>query len=252
MSGSPKYSSVSYNAQAQRAREHERIERDRQQRQLTEDNRKRAEAGELRQQASHSAGALAAVDTELAHVQRGVQFAPRAATTVSAIAAGVEAARGLYRRGKFTQVDAEVSRLRSRLATMREVVEREAERLALRVVAVEALSTGLQARGYDVGEVVAQSDGTVALRARLVGIPGIDLAVVDNELGDELVMRQHDATTPLAAAVACPSLVALHADLRSELATLGIELGGLSWDEAAEALEESDSRLPTQERGRSK
>lgn len=248
VSGSPKYSSVSYNEQMQQAREHERLERQRRQRQLTEENRRRAEAAELSERASSSAGALAAIDTELAYVQRGVQFAPQAATSVDEIALRLEAAHVLHRQGKFTEAGAEVAHLRQQLATTREAVETEAERLALRVATVQALSTGLRARGYEVGELLAEGDGTVALRAQLAGVAGIDLAVVDSGSGDELVMQRHDAASPSTGAAACPSLAALHAELRSVLAVSGTELGDLWWDETAEAAEESASHSP--ERGR--
>jgi hypothetical protein len=251
MSGSPKFSAITYSAARLEAQQCEHRERERLHRLQVEERRRRAEAIERRQQACRSAGLLAAIDAELAHLKRGAQFAPVAAAGLDRIAERVEAARLLHENSRFAEAETEIAQLQPGFAAMRLAVEQEAERLALRVATVDALSMGLRTRGYEVGDVLAQGDGTVALRAELAGIAGIDLAVVDSESGDELVLQRHDARTPTSGATTCPSLVALHADLQSELETSGIELGDLRWNDPSAEAEERIAPTRPHQSGRS-
>lgn len=234
MSGSPKYSSVSYSASVQRQRERERDERERAERQRAEALRRAAEVAERSRQAAASAGALAAASAELEHVQRGLPFAPAHACAVATFAAEFASAQVLHQQGRFDASQRTVDDLARRLSVTRRAVEQEAERLALRAATVQALAEGLRARGYSVGDPLPQADGTVAIRAELAGAAGLDAAVVAGTSGDQLVLQRHGAVGPGAAITACPSLVALHRDLRTQLAAGGIELGELWWDDEAE------------------
>jgi hypothetical protein len=242
MSGSPKYSSVSYSSARQQAQERERRERERAHRQAVQESRRHAELL-AKEQAISSAGMLAELDAEMAYLHRGAAFAPEMAADIQVVSEQLEAARALYRQRRFAEAETACSQLQPRAAAIRETVESEAEQLALRLATLEALSTGLRTRGYEVGEALAQSDGTIALRAHLAGRAGLDLALVSGADGDEVVWQRHDAGAPESESAGCESVTDLHRELRLELAGSGIDLGSLRWTGQSSDL--ADQSMPS-------
>lgn len=234
MSGSPKYSAVSYSASLQLQRERERQQREDAERKRVQAVRRAAEVAERSRQAASSAGQLAAAQAELERVQHGARFAPSVASDAAELALELAKAAQLHAQGQFEQSSAATDRVAPRLAEARAMVEAEAEALALRSATVEALAQGLASRGYTVGQPLAQADGTVAIRADLAGAAGVDVAIVAGADGNQLVLQRHGATSPEAAAAACPSLVDLHGTLRRDLAGEGIQLGDLWWDDESD------------------
>ena len=246
MSGSPKYSSVSYSQARQRALEREREERERAHRVRVQEERRRAEAA-ARREAARAAGMLAQLDSELAYLRQGLAFTPALASELQALTDQIEGTRSLFRDNRLAEVQAAGAQLTSRLEEIRERMEGYAAQLALRLATLDALGVGLRARGYEVGEALAQPDGTIALRASLGGPAGLDLAVVTGEAGDELVWQRHDAEDPQNAGAACESVLELHNGLRAELASTGIELGGLRWSKPIAGLQEPHDARPERE-----
>jgi hypothetical protein len=237
MSGSPKYSSVSYSLERQRVLAREREKRERTRKALMEEQHRRAQAA-ARGQAARTAGMLAQLDSQLAYLRRGVDFTPTLADELQAPAAQIEVARSLFQRGRLTEAQAIGARLTPIFDSIRERMETHAEQLALRLATLDALSAGLSARGYDVGEALAQPDGTIALRANLGGQAGLDVAVVAGQAGDEVAWQRHNAEGPQSASAVCESVHELHSSLRAELANTGIELGDLRWSEPGAEVQE--------------
>jgi hypothetical protein len=241
MSGTPKYSSVSYSAARAAAVARERAERERRRQQEMEQARKRAMA-RAKEQARRAVGLLAEIDSEAQYVERGLAFAPAMRGDLREALSGIDRARSMCAGAQYVKAVALAGEIKSKLSEVRARVDESAQGLALRLDTVEALIDGLRSRGYEVTQPFAQSDGTLAVRATSAGQAGIDLAVTAGDAVDEIVWQRHDAVTPEGADAACPSLIALHEDLRSELGERGIELGRLWWPEDGAAAEGAHPR----------
>jgi hypothetical protein len=241
MSGTPKYSSVSYSAARAQAVARERAERERRRQREMQQARERAMA-RANQQEQRAAGLLAEIDSEAEYVERGLAFAPQMSGDLRDALSGIERARSMHAEGHNVEAEGQAREIKSKLSQVRARVDESAQELALRLDTVEALIGGLRARGYEVTEPLVSSEGTLAVRATSAGQAGIDLAVTAGDPADEIVWQRHDAISPEGADVACPSLIALHEDLRSELGERGIELGRLWWPEDGAAAEKSHSR----------
>jgi hypothetical protein len=228
MSGSPKFSSVSYSRARQHEQERERRERERTHHREAQERRRRAELL-VSEQATRSAGMLAELDVEMAYLHRGVAFAPAVAAELAVTNEQILKARSLHRQKRFAEAEAACAQIKSRTAAILEVVEAQAQQLALRLLTLEALSSGLRTRGYEVGEALTQSDGTIALRAHLAGRAGLDVALVHTAGNDEIVWQRHDVDTQEDESIGCQSIADLHHELRTEMTSSGIDLGSLRW-----------------------